>query len=174
MKKTTAAAVGLVLAMLLSACGAGNTADAPDPSSSVGVVDADGKPSSNVKESEKPDKDADPTSSVSGSGESSSSGKPSTRTVVIPAQQEGSPLFLQAAYPAAVFFFWQPWRDPCHAAPSADAPHFRTTPAGKKSLRRSHASFIRISGSCPFCLPSCSSYRRRSQPGPPSSFSQRP
>lgn len=77
MKKTVLIAA-LTLAMLLTACSAGHVADTPDPSSSVGVVDADGKPSSNVKESEKPDKDADPTSSVSGSGESSSSGKPST------------------------------------------------------------------------------------------------
>ena len=74
MKKTVLVAA-LTLAMLLTACSAGHVADTPDPSSSVGVVDADGKPSSNVKESEKPDKDADPTSSVSGSNSSS---KPSS------------------------------------------------------------------------------------------------
>ena len=78
MKKITVAAVGLVLAMLLSACGSGNIADAPDPSSSVGVMDADSKPSADVKEPASPAEDADPTSSVSGSSDGTSSSKPST------------------------------------------------------------------------------------------------
>lgn len=43
MKKTTWGAIGLLLAMILSACGSGNVAEAPASSSSMEITDEGGK-----------------------------------------------------------------------------------------------------------------------------------
>ena len=89
MKKTTWAAIGLLLAMLLSACGSGNVAEAPAPSSSMEITDEGARPSeATVEKTEEPtdgESEPEPSSSESGnqptnsgSGTNTSDGKPST------------------------------------------------------------------------------------------------
>lgn len=89
MKKTTWAAIGLLLAMLLSACGSGNVAEAPDPSSSMKITDEGARPSeATVEETEEPtdgESEPEPSSSESGnqptnsgSGSNTSDGKLTT------------------------------------------------------------------------------------------------
>lgn len=89
MKKTTWAAIGLLLAMLLSACGSGNVAEAPAPSSSMEITDEGAKPSeATAEETAEPtngEDEPEPSSSDSGnqptnsdSGSNTSDGKPST------------------------------------------------------------------------------------------------
>lgn len=88
MKKTTWAALGLLLAMLLSACGSGNVAEAPAPSSSMEITGEGARPSeATVEETEEPtDGESEPELSSSesgnqpinsGSGSNTSDGKPS-------------------------------------------------------------------------------------------------
>lgn len=89
MKKTIWAAIGLLLAMLLSACGSGNVAGAPAPSSSMEITDEGARPSeATAEETEEPtdgESEPEPSSSDSGnqptsgdSGSNTSDGKPST------------------------------------------------------------------------------------------------